>query len=443
MISDIPDIIFHMDKVVVEGEASKSKITIFLIIQIASSIALIVLLILPFIPKVNLVWVSSIKIYVISLLVSLVFQILILITSFAFKNNFLWNNSGYFWAVGYLVIILITGGVNSSFIFLLFLAPIISLFQLDSNFTRRLSFFAGLLLFSVIFFEPAHLLNISVWTRHLLNLSGFFVSSFSIYRFTQGIIREKNEKDQFKRKFLELTEVEHTKQVFLSAMSHQLRTPLNGVRWAFEFILNSPKNRSGEMLCMDTKMVKEGYDRTLEALDIITKILKTAELEIDRKNIQLKKERIDLKELLDSIFVNLDYLIRSKMIDLIKDNYNDVVIEGDNKMLDLAITNIIDNAFRYSPNGRVMVSLFAASDQAILTIEDTGIGIDPAELEFIFQKFYRGKNAIEMDPNESGIGLYTTKKIIELHNGRIALSSVLGHGTKVSIALPLYKENQN
>lgn len=197
------------------------------------------------------------------------------------------------------------------------------------------------------------------------------------------------------------------------------------------------------MLCMDTKMVKEGYDRTLEALDIITKILKTAELEIDRKNIQLKKERIDLKELLDSIFVNLDYLIRSKMIDLIKDNYNDVVIEGDNKMLDLAITNIIDNAFRYSPNGRVMVSLFAASDQAILTIEDTGIGIDPAELEFIFQKFYRGKNAIEMDPNESGIGLYTTKKIIELHNGRIALSSVLGHGTKVSIALPLYKENQN
>ena len=417
------------------------KISSFVIIQVVSLVGVAGFLALPFVFGGYFSWISSMKVYTIFVISLLTFQTFILIMSGFLKKDFFWNMSGYVWPFGYFIFILITGGVNSNFIFLTLFIPVISLFYLDSRLTRRISILTILLLFLIIFFEPKYLSDPSIWTKHLLNVFGCGLISFLIYWFAKSTLKEKNENEQFKRRFLELNEIDHTKQVFLSAMSHQLRTPLNGVRWAFESILNSPQNKGGEMLCADSSLVKEGYERVLESIDIIGKILKTAELEIDRKNIELKKEKVNLKGVIDSILFNLDYLLRSKQITLIKENYNDLEIEGDAKMLDLALTNVLDNAFRYSPKGRVTINLFANNDQAILTVEDNGIGIDPSELEFIFQKFYRGKNAMVMDPDESGIGLYTTKKIIELHNGKIALSSVLGHGTKVSVALPLFKGN--
>lgn len=421
-------------------DKQKKGIGSFVLVQIAGILGAAFFLFLPFIFDDYFSWISSMTIYAIIAISLLIFQIFVLIESSIFKNNFFLNISGFVWTLGYTAFIIITGGVSSNFIFLLLFIPVISLFYLDSRITFRSTILAVILLFSIIFFEPKNLLDISIWAKHLLNVFGFSFVVILAYKFSKGTIKEKSEKEQLKRRFIELNEINHTKQIFLSAMSHQLRTPLNGVRWVFESILAGSKNKSGKLLCIDNNLVKEGYDRVLQSIDIIGKILETAELEIDRKNIELKKDSINLKVLLDSIFVNLDYLIRSKMINLVKKNYNNLKIEGDAKMLDLAITNVIDNAFRYSPQGTVEVSLFGANNQAILTIEDNGIGIDMAEMEFIFQKFYRGKNAIVIDPDESGIGLYTTKKIIELHHGEIVLSSILGVGTKVRITLPLSKK---
>jgi len=412
----------------------------FATVQMVSMIGAVVFLILPFVFGGYFSWITSIKVYTIAVVLLLAYQTFVLIISGIYKKDFFWNTSGFVWAIGYTAFIIITGGVNSSFVFLTVFIPVVSLSYFDSRVTKRVSIFMCLMLFTVIFFEPQNLYDASIWTKHLLNVFGVSLISYLIYKFVEGTIKEKTEKEQIKRRFLELNEIDHTKQVFLSAMSHQLRTPLNGVRWAFESVLKNPKNSEGQLLCVDGNLIKEGYERVLLSIDIIGKILKTAELEIDRKSIELKKEKVNLKTILDTIFSNLDYLIRNKMIVLVKEDYNDVEIDGDSKMLDLAITNVVDNAFRYSPKGRVVVNLFKADNQAILTIEDNGIGIDPSELEFIFQKFYRGKNAMTIDPDESGIGLYTTKKIIELHNGKIALSSVLGRGTKISIALPLFNK---
>jgi two-component system, sensor histidine kinase ChiS len=422
-----------------QPEIAKRKITSFAVIQIVSLISVTVFLCLPFIFGGYFSWISSKKVYAISAFILLVYQFVVFIMSTIFKKNIFWKTSGFVWSIGYFIFVLITGGVNSSYIFLPLFIPVISLFEFDSRITRDVSVFMVFLLSLVIFFEP-HLNDVSLWTKHILNIFGIGMISFLIYKFAKGTIKEKNDKEQLQRRFLELNEIDHTKQVFLSAMSHQLRTPLNGVRWAFEAVLKTQKNNRGEFDSVDPVLIQEGYKRVLDSIEIIGKILKTAELEIDRKNIELKNEKVNLKNLLDSIFVNLDYLIREKMINLVKENYNDVEIDGDYKMLDLAITNVIDNSFRYSPKGNVVINLFAAKEQAVLIVADSGIGIDPAELEYIFQKFYRGKNAMIVDPDESGIGLYTTKKIIELHGGRITLSSVLGKGTKISIALPFGKK---
>ena len=141
--------------------------------------------------------------------------------------------------------------------------------------------------------------------------------------------------------------------------------------------------------------------------------------------------------MVDKIISDQNYLIKFKEIKLEYGTYESVIIKGDEKMLHLSLTNIIDNAFRYSPQGTVKLSLYKSGEDAALLVEDNGVGIDPKDLKFItFQKFYRGKNAERIDPDESGMGLYVTKKILEIHKGSMVISSTLGKGTKVSVLLP-------
>ena len=113
-------------------------------------------------------------------------------------------------------------------------------------------------------------------------------------------------------------------------------------------------------------------------------------------------------------------------------------MKGDQKLLHSALTNVLDNAMRYSPNGKVNVDINSNNKNVEIVIKDTGIGISQEDLPFVFERFHRGKEAISIDPNESGVGLYVTKKIIELHNGGIYISSKKGDGTTIKILLPKF-----
>jgi signal transduction histidine kinase len=106
-------------------------------------------------------------------------------------------------------------------------------------------------------------------------------------------------------------------------------------------------------------------------------------------------------------------------------------------MLDIALTNLFDNAFRYSPNGTVSVLVSKEDTMIKLVIKDSGIGISEEDMPKLFEKFFRGKNAKELDPDESGIGLFTTKRIIEMHKGDIKMESELAKGTTVTVTFPL------
>ena len=100
------------------------------------------------------------------------------------------------------------------------------------------------------------------------------------------------------------------------------------------------------------------------------------------------------------------------------------------------ITNIISNAFKYSkgcPNPELLISY--ESNKAIIQIRDYGIGIPEDEIEKVFHSFYRASNTVTYQG--SGLGLSVAKQFMELHNGKIFLSSKLGEGTKVRLILPL------
>jgi two-component system sensor histidine kinase VicK len=224
---------------------------------------------------------------------------------------------------------------------------------------------------------------------------------------------------------------EHFKDTYILAMVHKLRTPLNAARWALDSVIGIETSDENK------KILNEGYNKIISAINTVNEILKVSE--IDSKNgINLRKERVNICVIVSDIFDCLDFLIKKNEITLEYDNKcNPITIYVDKEMLDMALTNIFDNAFRYSPKGKVSVNISKDGDIAKIAIKDNGIGIGKEDMKHIFEKFYRGKNAKEVDPNENGIGLYATNKIITMHNGSILIDSELNKGTTVEVRLPI------
>lgn len=220
------------------------------------------------------------------------------------------------------------------------------------------------------------------------------------------------------------------KDAFILALVHRLRTPLNGARWALDSVMNGAE--------VDKKILNEGYNKVISAINMVNEILKVSEINSKDGPLNLKNEQINLSDMVEGILNNLDYLMKKKEINLDYDNnIEPIIILGDHDVLDMGLTNLFDNAFRYSPKGKVVVSVSKEDNMAKLVITDNGIGIDKEDLSHMFEKFYRGKNARLVDPNETGVGLYATKKIIEMHRGRISIDSEVNKWTEVIVKIPI------
>jgi len=241
-----------------------------------------------------------------------------------------------------------------------------------------------------------------------------------------GIFNKKKNK-----KFAATSNEEQFKDTFILALVHRLRTPLNGARWALDSVIGSETSEDKK------KTLNEGYNKIIDAINTVNEILKVAEINsID--GFTLRKEKINLCLVVDDILKCLDFLIKKNEITLEYDNKCDpLTIYGDKEVLDIGLSNIFDNAFRYSPKGKVIVSVSKEGSMVKIVIKDNGIGIDREDMKHIFEKFYRGKNAILMDPNESGVGLFSTKRIIEMHKGNISLDSEVNKGTTIEVRLPI------
>jgi heavy metal sensor kinase len=225
-----------------------------------------------------------------------------------------------------------------------------------------------------------------------------------------------------------------TQNNFISNASHELGTPLTVIIGETDVALS--KTRSVE----EYKESLESILTEAERLERITKsLLFLAQTGFDGKRQRMELLRADqilwdVKETVDKLNPKNKVQID---LSLIPDNPLKLKIRGNQQLLHLAISNIVNNACKYSSNQIVKISIGTTDDQVIIVVKDTGIGIPASEMEFIYDPFYRASNTTSFEGY--GIGLPLARNIMHQHGGTIAVSSDVNEGTIVRLTFPLEK----
>lgn len=221
---------------------------------------------------------------------------------------------------------------------------------------------------------------------------------------------------------------------FLSVARHQLRTPLTVIIWTLKALLEDPACAASPKT---KEMITDMHQAAQNMVEIIDDFLGI--LTINPRALTLTKRQISLHRIIEEILKRYETRIKEKKL---KISYrpHPLFLIGDKIMLTEALRHIFSNAICYTPEkGSIKITLTDEGKSALVTVADTGIGIKKTDAEKIYLKYYRGKNAIEMKPGSSGLGLYVARPIIRAHKGELWFESVLGTGTSFYARLP--KEN--
>lgn len=236
--------------------------------------------------------------------------------------------------------------------------------------------------------------------------------------------------------------MERLKNEFISISAHQLRTPLTGIKWSLRMMLD---NEIGAIDEEAASYLNKIYQTNEVMISLVNELLNVSRIEEGRFLYQL--ETVSLKEIAKKAIMEAEVPAERKAIKLEfkseEQDFPKVNVDGDK--IKLALQNLIENAIKYSKFGgtvTVHLKLDHSEEREYIQIEvsDSGIGIDEAEHQRVFTKFFRGENAARMHTQGSGLGLFIVKNIVQSHNGKIWFESKLNKGTTFFIRLPLQSD---
>lgn len=233
-----------------------------------------------------------------------------------------------------------------------------------------------------------------------------------------------------------LYQVEQKRREFIANLSHELRTPLNYI--------------SGYTDAMLTRLAKDEEQRE-QYLQIIVKesarmkrlihdLLDLAQLEGEAY--PLKKSLYPFAQQIEDVLVSYRPKLIEQQITLVTELDPEIIIYADHDRMTQVISNVVDNARKYTPaDGTIAIRLTLDQQWIILEISDTGIGIPNEDLKHIGERFYRVDKSRNREQGGTGLGIAIVKHIIRNHGGRFQVESQLGEGTKVIIHLPKWNED--
>lgn len=227
----------------------------------------------------------------------------------------------------------------------------------------------------------------------------------------------------------EKVRAEQSRREFTANVSHELKTPLQGIIGSAELI--------------ETGMVKEqdltrftGHIRK-EAQRLVTLVGDIIRLSQLDEGAELAKESVDILGVVEETVDSLNGIARNKRIEIITGGEH-VTITGVKKLLYEIVYNLCDNAIKYNVDGgQIKINVIKNGECATLTVEDTGIGIPHEHLERVFERFYRVDKSHSKESGGTGLGLSIVKHAAAYHNGTVSIQSEVGKGTKIQVDIPL------
>lgn len=210
-------------------------------------------------------------------------------------------------------------------------------------------------------------------------------------------------------------------------ISHQLKTPLANVELYNTLLAEEGISDEERLEFLETEGI------AIEKLKmLIDSLINISRLEADMISIDKKEE--NLKECIESAISSVKADAAKKNITIKNEIKEDCILAIDRKWTTEAIFNLLDNAVKYTaPNGKINLSLDNGINYFALNIEDNGIGIDTDEYNDIFKRFYRSRNDIVQNEKGSGVGLYLVRKIMNLQDGNVMVSSEKGKGSTFTL----------
>jgi PAS domain S-box-containing protein len=239
-------------------------------------------------------------------------------------------------------------------------------------------------------------------------------------------------------------EVDRLKSEFVATVSHELRTPMTSIKGYVDILLMGAAGALNENQTHFLDIVRSNTDR-LSVL--VNDLLDISRIEAGRVSLSL--QAIDMREVADDVMA--DSLRRSreenKPMAISIEAPDDLPrVTGDIERVRQILDNLVDNAYHYTPeNGQIVIHMAPSDDSTVqIDVCDNGIGIDSVDADRIFERFFRGEHPLVLATPGTGLGLAIVKQLVNMHKGRIWMTSkgIAGEGSTFSFTLPIYRAEE-
>ncbi|MBY0124538.1 cell wall metabolism sensor histidine kinase WalK [Bacillus sp. S/N-304-OC-R1] len=220
------------------------------------------------------------------------------------------------------------------------------------------------------------------------------------------------------------------KKEFLANVSHELRTPLSYVKGYSEALTSGIAKKGNH-----DRYIQLIYREASRMERLVGDLLDLSRL--DSEEFKLEKMPLPLAQIIEDALQKYRPVLSDKEINLVYELDPEIIINGDEGRMEQIIQNIMDNSIRYTDNGEITIKLYKVKSGCCLEINDTGIGIPSEDINKLKQRFYRVNKGRTRKDGGTGLGLAIVEKIVNLHGGKLSISSKIGIGTTVSITLPV------